>query len=91
MDISPSFPLYIARRSRFAKRFFETAPTTPKEPLHQKSRSRSCFERSRSPSEHTLDGVILSSWPKGGIRRSKRCSRGEVRSAKIGIGLMSER
>jgi hypothetical protein len=44
MDISPSYPLYTVRRSRFAKRFFEMAPTPLEEPLHQRSQSRSCFE-----------------------------------------------
>ena len=38
----------------FCQTFSKTAPTPPKKPLHQRSRSRSCFWRSRSPAKQAL-------------------------------------
>jgi hypothetical protein len=59
MDISPFCQPYTVRRNRFAKYFIKTAPVPRKEPLHQRSRRRGCFEWSRSPPKHARGCLLV--------------------------------
>jgi len=48
------FTISIQQVKLFCQIFFKTAPTPSNKPLHQRSRSQSCFWRSRSPAKQTL-------------------------------------
>jgi hypothetical protein len=83
MDFSSSYPSYTARRSCFAKRFSKTDSTT-QNLLHRHSHSRSCHNRSWSPTKDFLYIFFISRfckniWSARNFAKLYICRRGPRR------------